>query len=417
MVEREGTKREREQKDKREKMMMMVRMLSTRTPTKGAPHHFSKPFPPPPQKKKNSKQVEKYRPHTLADVVGNRDAVDRLRVVQAEGNMPNLILAGPPGTGKTTSVLCLARAMLGPAAKDAVLELNASDDRGIDVVRTKIKMFAQKKTTLPPGRHKLVILDEADAMTTGAQQALRRTMELHSATTRFALACNASSKVIEPIQSRCAVLRFGRLSDADVLGRLQTVAAAEGVATMPDGLEALVFSADGDMRQALNNLQSTAAGFGLVNAENVLRVCDQPHPATVSAAVESALEGDLDAAHALLASLLDRGYSSGDVVGTLFRLLRALPAGGKVPEFAQLEAIREVAETQARLSDGVGTRLQLDGLLARLVGVGQQAGIAAGSLGGERKKEAKVVEAEKAAPAAAAAAAAGGAAAAPVKAA
>ena len=148
--------------------------------------------------------------------MGNRDAVDRLRVVQAEGTMPNLILAGPPGTGKTTSVLCLARAMLGPAAKDAVLELNASDDRGIDVVRTKIKMFAQKKTTLPPGRHKLVILDEADAMTTGAQQALRRTMELHSATTRFALACNASSKVIEPIQSRCAVLRFGRLSDADV---------------------------------------------------------------------------------------------------------------------------------------------------------------------------------------------------------
>ena len=307
--------------------------------------------------------------------MGNRDAVDRLRVVQAEGNMPNLILAGPPGTGKTTSVLCLARAMLGPAAKDAVLELNASDDRGIDVVRTKIKMFAQKKATLPPGRHKLVILDEADAMTTGAQQALRRTMELHSSTTRFALACNASSKVIEPIQSRCAVLRYGRLSDADVLGRLQTVAAAEGVATLPCGLTALVFSADGDMRQALNNLQSTAAGFGLVSEENVLRVCDQPHPATVQAAVERALEGDLDAAHALLTSLLDKGYSSGDVVGTLFRLLKALPAGGRVPEFAQLEAIREVAETQARLSDGVGTRLQLDGLLARLVAVGTQAGI------------------------------------------
>jgi replication factor C subunit 2/4 len=337
-------------------------------------HHHNKKRPLGPRP--HEPQVEKYRPHTLADVVGNRDAVDRLRVVQAEGNMPNLILAGPPGTGKTTSVLCLARAMLGPAAKDAVLELNASDDRGIDVVRTKIKMFAQKKTTLPPGRHKLVILDEADAMTTGAQQALRRTMELHSSTTRFALACNASSKVIEPIQSRCAVLRYGRLSDADVLGRLQTVAAAEGVATLPCGLTALVFSADGDMRQALNNLQSTAAGFGLVSEENVLRVCDQPHPATVQAAVERALEGDLDAAHALLTSLLDKGYSSGDVVGTLFRLLKALPAGGRVPEFAQLEAIREVAETQARLSDGVGTRLQLDGLLARLVAVGTQAGIA-----------------------------------------
>lgn len=111
-------------------------------------------------------------------------------------------LQGTPGIGKTTSILCLARALLGTAYKEAVLELNASDERGIDVVRNKIKMFAQKKVTLPPGKHKIVILDEADSMTAGAQQALRRTMEIYSNTTRFALACNQSSKIIEPIQSR-----------------------------------------------------------------------------------------------------------------------------------------------------------------------------------------------------------------------
>ena len=130
--------------------------------------------------------VEKYRPLNLDDVVGNEDTVKRLKIIAQDGNLPNIILAGPPGTGKTTSILCLARELLGSNFKGAVLELNASDARGIDVVRNKIKMFAQQKVTLPPGRHKIIILDEADSMVGGAQQALRRTMEIYSSTTRFA---------------------------------------------------------------------------------------------------------------------------------------------------------------------------------------------------------------------------------------
>ncbi|KAI5388041.1 Subunit of heteropentameric Replication factor C (RF-C) [Lathyrus oleraceus] len=173
--------------------------------------------------------VEKYQPSKVVDIVGNEDAVSRLQVIARDGNMPNLILSGPPGTGKTTSILALAHELLGPNYREAVLELNASDDRGIDVVRNKIKMFAQKKVTLPPGRHKVVILDEADSMTSGAQQALRRTMEIYSNSTRFALACNTSSKIIEPIQSRCAIVRFSRLSDQEILGCLMVVVQAEKV--------------------------------------------------------------------------------------------------------------------------------------------------------------------------------------------
>merc|ERR1719347_1464192 len=209
--------------------------------------------------------LEKYRPTKMNEIVGNEETISRLKVIAKHGNMPNLIISGPPGCGKTTSIHCLALELLGKQHyKNAVLELNASDSRGIDVVRNKIKLFAQQKVTLPRGRHKIIILDEADNMTSSAQQALRRTMELYSNTKWFALACNSSEKIIEPIQSRCAMLRYSKLSDAQVLAKVLSVCKAENVEYSDDGLEAIVFTSQGDMRQALNNLQSTKEGFGFV---------------------------------------------------------------------------------------------------------------------------------------------------------
>ncbi|RYR77742.1 hypothetical protein Ahy_A01g002334 isoform A [Arachis hypogaea] len=338
--------------------------------------------------------VEKYRPSKVSDVVGNQDAVSRLQVIARDGNMPNLILSGPPGTGKTTSILALAHELLGSNSKEAVLELNASDDRGIDVVRNKIKMFAQKKVTLPPGRHKIVILDEADSMTSGAQQALRRTMEIYSNTTRFALACNTSSKVIEPIQSRCAIVRFSRLSDEEILGRLMVVVQAEKVSLkssmnlffhlkfkfvalldyvaaisscwevpyVPEGLEAIIFTADGDMRQALNNLQATYSGFQFVNQQNVFKVCDQPHPLHVKNMVRNVLEGNFDEACLGLKQLYDLGYSPTDIITTIFRIIKNYD----MAEYLKLEFMKETGFAHMRICDGVGSYLQMCGLLAKL---------------------------------------------------
>ncbi|XP_019773466.1 replication factor C subunit 2 isoform X2 [Dendroctonus ponderosae] len=306
--------------------------------------------------------IEKYRPQTFEEIMGNEDTIARLAVFSKQGNVPNVIIAGPPGVGKTTTILCLAKILLGPAFKDAVLELNASNDRGIDVVRNKVKMFAQQKVTLPPGKHKIIILDEIDSMTEGAQQALRRTMEIYSNTTRFALACNYSEKVIEPIQSRCAILRFSRLTDPQVLARVLQICQKENIQYTEDGLEAIVFTSQGDMRQALNNLQSTHNGFGEVNSANVFKVCDEPHPMLIKDMLKCCIDGDIRKAYKIVEHLWNLGYAAEDIIKNIFKVCKNMDA----EEALKLAFIKEIGLTHQRIIEGLTTLIQMSGLLARL---------------------------------------------------
>nr|XP_023013053.1 replication factor C subunit 2 [Leptinotarsa decemlineata] len=306
--------------------------------------------------------IEKYRPQTFQEIVGNEDTLTRLSIFSKQGNVPNVIIAGPPGVGKTTTILCLAKILLGPSFKDAVLELNASNDRGIDIVRNKVKMFAQQKVTLPPGRHKIIILDEVDSMTEGAQQALRRTMEIYSNTTRFALACNYSEKVIEAIQSRCAILRYSRLTDAQVMARIIQICEKEDVKYTDDGLEAVVFTAQGDMRQALNNLQSTHNGFGEVNSQNVFKVCDEPHPMLIKDMLTSCMNGDIRKAYKVIEHLWNLGYAAEDIIKNIFKVCKNMD----MEEALKLEFIKEIGLTHQRIVDGLCSLLQMSGLLSRL---------------------------------------------------
>jgi replication factor C subunit 2/4 len=205
-------------------------------------------------------------------------------------------------------------------------------------------------------------------MTSSAQQAMRRTMELYSNSTRFCLACNISTKIIEAIQSRAAILRYSRLSNEQVLECLLKVCQAEKVAYTNDGLEAILFTAEGDMRHAINTLQ--AAYYltkndrgGLVNQATVFKVCDQPHPQTLGAIIDYCHVGDTRSAVAKMVALYQSGYSASDIIGTTFKVVKA---HADLPEGLKLEYLREVGFTHMRISDGVNSLLQLLGLVSRL---------------------------------------------------
>jgi replication factor C subunit 2/4 len=306
--------------------------------------------------------VEKYRPKYLEDVVGNSVAVEQLKAIAEQGNLPNILIVGPPGTGKTTSVLCLARQMLKDTLKEAVLELNASDERGIDVVRDKIKSFAHQKVTVPENMHKIVILDEADSMTESAQQALRMIMTEYSETTRFALACNDSSKIIEPIQSRCAIVRFTKLGDDEILERLNFVIDEETIDCDDSGLKALLFTAEGDMRYALNNLQATVAGFGEVRKDNVYKVCDQPHPELMERVVNHCLEGEFEEACEEIDTVFNEGYNILDIIGTLNKIIQTIDMNDE----RRLGFLKHATDFKMRVLEGNDSQLQLHAFLASL---------------------------------------------------
>jgi len=194
-------------------------------------------------------------------------------------------------------------------------------------------------------------------------------MEIFSNTTRFCLACNMSNKIIEPIQSRCAILRYAKLRDTEILKRLLEICEMEKVEYNDDGLTALIFTSEGDMRQAINNLQSTFSGFGFVSGDNVFKVCDQPHPIIVQAIIHACMKSNIERAMEKLSELWEQGYSAVDIVVTLFRVVKTFD---EMPEYTKLEYIKEIGFTHMRILEGVGTLIQLGGLIARLCKMNMQ---------------------------------------------
>ena len=315
--------------------------------------------------------IEKYRPVKLDQVAGQDDTIERLKSYVATKNLPHLLFSGPPGVGKTASAVSIAREIFGEDLwRENFTELNASDERGIDVVRNKIKNFA-KTAPIGGSQFKIIFLDEADALTSDAQSALRRTMERFSNNCRFILSCNYSSKIIEPIQSRCAVYRFRRLSDEAIRKRLEFIAKEQELSITEDGYEALVYVAQGDMRKAVNSLQAAAfIDRDQPNSrETIYRTTATGNPEEIKALIETALLGNFKAAKKELDRLLyEEGLSGEDIVGQIYRVISGLDNRDMLDlglsERRIIDLVDILGEIDFRLTEGASEKIQLEALLA-----------------------------------------------------
>ncbi len=315
--------------------------------------------------------AEKYRPRTLTSIVDQKEIVERLKSFVKSRNVPHCIFAGPPGTGKTTAAICLARDFYGDTYREHMMELNASDERGIDVVRETVKTFARIKSIgeIP---FKIMILDEADNMTSDAQQALRRTMERYTETCRFIMCANYSGRIIEPIQSRCAPFRFSYLPREDHDRYICDISESEKIKISKEGLDAIFEVCGGDLRRAINTLQASASLGKPIDAKVVYSITGRASPPDVQKMIKTAMDGGFVEARKQLRDMIQKyGVAGTDIIRQIHtEIFRA----GDIPESWKIRLAGIVGEVDYRLVEGADEEVQLSALLARFVEAGSEIG-------------------------------------------
>ncbi|MBW3003172.1 replication factor C small subunit [Candidatus Woesearchaeota archaeon] len=312
--------------------------------------------------------TEKYRPKTFEDIKGQKEIVKRVRAFVEHKNMPHLMFAGPAGVGKTTLALVIARQLFGDSWKNNFLELNASDERGIDIIRNKVKDFARTRA-IGDVPFKIIYLDECDALTKEAQQALRRTMENYTQTCRFILSCNFSSKIIDPIQSRCAVFRFKPLSKDEILELIEFISGQESL-NIDDGAKSALFEiSNGDCRRIENILQSSAVISQKIDEDLIYNMASAAKPKELMNVLLHALKNEFVLARNLLLDvMLNHGLSGLDVIKQIQKEAWNLEIDAR----KKLNFIDKCGDVEFRMVEGSDEFIQLEALLAYVALLGSQ---------------------------------------------
>lgn len=311
--------------------------------------------------------IEKYRPSALEDLVAHEEIISVLTRLIDNNQLPHLLFYGPPGTGKTSTILACARKMYGEKFNNMILELNASDDRGIDVVRDRIKEFAGTKNMFS-SQVKLIVLDEADAMTSEAQAALRRVIEKFTTNTRFCMICNYVNKIIPALQSRCTKFRFSPLRPEQIVGRLDHIIRVEGVNATESGRAAILSLACGDLRRVLNLLQTTQMAYKIVDEQSVFLTAGAAVPAVIDHFLHTLMHESFDVAFkTIIDGISAYGYALSDILTELTVRVTQL----ELPNEVLVTLMDKLSDIEYRLSHGASEKLQLGSLVAAFI-IGRQ---------------------------------------------